>query len=570
MVNAKHIPALLLLLAATLVSCVYDDAPVLRNDDARRAVQVTFTLAAGNAPTDTRAEGPTWGDYYPNKNGTEWENAIDPDDLQVLLYTADNAYIARVENLVYFRNDDGTYTYHGQLTADADDLTPDTSYKIMVFANCGINNDTETNISTLANTTFTRDGADYIPLWGVKTTTLNLTPGTANNLDKIDLLRAMAKVEVTLSDALTDEYTLSSVTLNRYNQTGYCLPAGYNAVRETKDLEREDDTPASFRPYESLVTTDIPFTVNTDGNTAVCYLPEYKADDANPAQLTITLDNGKSYPLDLKDYNGGYYDLVRNHIYRYTITGVNDGTLTVQYLVQPWELVTSSIGWTENDGGFSLMPSGGSAGNLSSGDAEAVYCILSYPRYVEGSETKLENDRGCARFTFTLQKPEGAVWKAHLSNTEDFYFSENMNENQDYFVSNGIARTEPYTIQINPQNPWTEWENENEEESNNFNAPLSPKGQEWESNRTVPSTYFYITISVDGKHDVELKINPTNSSITTGRLYKEGRRFAGTDTRIWIRQLRAVRGYDFRDLAQNVDPTDENFDWWRVNPYWGN
>ena len=569
MVNAKHIPALFLLLAATLVSCVYDDAPVLRSDDARRAVQVTFTLAAGNAPTDTRA---TWGDhqYDPENIGTAWESAIAPDDLHVLLYTTNNAYVARVENLVYFRNDDGTYTYHGQLTADADDLTPDTSYKIMVFANCGINNNTE-DISSITDKTFAQN-ARYIPLWGVKTTTLNLTPGTANNLDKIDLLRAMAKVEVTLSDALTGEYTLSRVSLNRYNTTGYCLPVDYATASQTTDLDREDGTePISFNPNKSVSPSPIGFQI--ENGRAVCYLPEYEADDANPAQLTITLDNGKSYPLDLKDYttdNGGYYDLVRNHIYRYTITGVNDGTLTVQYRVLPWELVTSSIGWTENDGDFSLMPSGGSAENLSSGDAEAVYCILSYPRYVEGSETRLENDRGCARFTFTLQKPEGAVWKAHLSNTEDFYFSKNMNENQDYFVSNGIARTEPYTIQINPQNPWTEWENENEEESNNFNAPLSPKGQEWESNRTVPSTYFYITISVDGKHDVELKINPTNSSITTGRLYKEGRRFAGTDTRIWIRQLRAVQGYDFRDLAQNVDPTDENFDWWRVNPYWGN
>ena len=414
--------------------------------------------------------------------------------------------------------------------------------------------------------------------WVVTTAKFTLKPGERQTLDNgIDLLRAVAKIEVVLGDTPATEYTITDITLKRRNTTGYCLPYGWSTVGKTTDLEREGNTPASFRPYASLASSAGSFAVADNKLSAAYYLPEYAKSDANPAQLTITLakdgNKTKDYTLDLKGYttdNGGYYDLVRNHIYRYTITGVQDGELAVSYRVLPWELVTSSIGWTENDGGFSLMPSGGSAGDLSSGDAEAVYCILSYPRYVEGSETKLENDRGCARFTFTLQKPEGAVWKAHLSNTEDFYFSENMNENQDYFVSNGIARTEPYTIQINPQNPWTEWENENEEESNNFNAPLSLKGQEWESNRTVPSTYFYITISVDGKHDVELKINPTNSSITTGRLYKEGRRFAGTDTRIWIRQLRAVQGYDFRDLAQNVDPTDENFDWWRVNPYWGN
>lgn len=578
MVNAKHIPALLLLLAATLASCVYDNEPALHSDDGRQAVQVTFTLAAGNAPTDTRAEGPTWGDVYPNENGTEWEKAIDPDDLQVLLYTAaDNGYVARVENLVYFRNDDGTYTYHGQLTADADDLTPDTEYKIMVFANCGINNDTETNIYTLANTTFTRDGADYIPLWGVKTTTLNLTPGTANNLDKIDLLRAMAKVEVTLSDALTGEYTLNSVTLNRYNTTGYCLPAGYNAVRETKDLEREDDTPASFRPYPSLETTPLSFTVSDDGNTAVYYLPEYAKSDANPAQLTITLakdgNKTKDYTLHLKDYNtdnGGYYDLVRNHIYRYIITGVNDGALTVQYLVLPWELVSTETGWPGNSSGYKLRAEGGNDEDFSgddAGDADVIYGIICSPRYDGGVPTndKLENSTGGARFEFIFTKPEGVVWTAHLSNTEDFYFSTNTTGGK-HMVSNGISsetrgENNPYIIQINARHRWTEWQGEDD-----FNAPLTKYGQSWETEQTVPSTYFYITASLDGEHEVELNINPTSDNATS--LYKEGRRFPGTGTRIWIRQLRAVEGWGFEQLAQNVAPTSPDFQWWRVNPYW--
>ena len=569
MVNAKHIPALLLLLAATLVSCVYDDAPVLRSDDARQAVQVTFTLAAGNAPTDTRA---TWGDHqYDSENGTAWESAIDPDDLHVLLYTAaDNGYVGRVENLVSFRNDDGTYTYHGQLTADADDLTPGTEYKIMVFANCNIDNNTEDIFSIATNTTFAQN-ARYIPLWGVKTTTLNLTPGTANNLDKIDLLRAMAKVEVTLSDALTGEYTLSSVILNRYNTTGYCLPADYDAVSETKELERESDMPASFRPYSSVSTEDLRFRIEND--TAVCYLPEYKADDDNPAVLTITL-NGKAYTLDLKGYttdNGGYYDLVRNHIYRYTITGVNEGTLTVQYRVQPWELVSTETGWPGENNFYQLLPSGGENDDYQEGDADAVYGVLSYPRYADGEEnTVLRSGRPGARFQFTLSKPDGVVWTAHLSNTEDFEFS-NSDDNGQHMVSTGISRNEPYYIQINPRHPWTVWP-EGEEESTDFDAPLSEYGQRWETEHIVPSTYFYVTASLDGEHEVELNINPPLSSDTDNNsLYTydgHSRRFPGTGTRIWIRQLRAVEGQGFGYLARDVDPTSPDFEWWRVNPYW--
>ena len=572
MVNAKHIPALLLLLAATLASCVYDDEPALHSDDGRQAVQVTFTLAAGNAPTDTRA---TWGDHqYDSENiGTAWESAIDPDDLHVLLYTADgrNTYVARVENLVSFRNDDGTYTYHGQLTADADDLTPDTSCKIMVFANCGINNNTEDISSIATNTTFEQN-ARYIPLWGVKTTPLNLTPGTADNLGDIDLLRAMAKVEVTLSDALTGEYTLGSVSLNRYNTTGYCLPAGYATAPQTTDLDREDGTaPISFNPKASVPSSPSPIGFQIENGRAVCYLPEYEADDTKPAQLTITLDKDgktKDYTLDLKDYNtdnGGYYDLVRNHIYRYTITGVNDGTLTVQYLVLPWELVSTETGWPGENNFYQLLPSGGENEDYQEGDADAVYGVLSYPRYADGEgNTVLRSGKPGARFQFTLSKPDGVVWTAHLSNTEDFEFSYSEDNGQ-HMVSTGISRDEPYYIQINPKHPWTVWP-EGEEESTNFDAPLSKYGQRWETEHIVPSTYFYVTASLDGEHEVELNINPASGNATS--LYKDGRRFPGTGTRIWIRQLRAVEGWGFEQLAQNVDPTSPDFQWWRVNPYW--
>ena len=562
MVNAKYIPTLLLLLAATLASCVYDDAPATRDDDARQAVQVTFTLAAGNAPAETRAEGTTWGDDYPSADATAWENAIDR--LQVLVYDKEGTTrVGQVENLIRFSNADGqSYTYHGQLTTTGTELTRGTSYKFVILAN--IDPNLTDNNNPLEDLTFEQNAAN-IPMWGVTTQTLTLTPGTADNLGSIDLLRAMAKVEVCLSDELKDEYTLKSVTLNRYNKTGYCLPAGYNDVSETTELDREGSKPASFNPCPSLAN-DIIFTTNADNGTAVCYLPEYANDDANPAQLTITLTNegtDKEYTLDLKDYTtDAYYNLVRNHIYRYTITDVNDGTLTVKYRVLPWEVVSSEIGWSDKIE-YSLLPSGAEEKNLTSGDVEAVYCIVNYPRYVEGSNNnydKLEDDRGCARFTFTLTGPKGTVWKAHLSNEKDFYFSENQNTEQNYFVSNGIARKDPYTIQINPQNKWTE--NASFEDKD-----LTDWGRTNEETHTIPSTYFYITISVDGKHEVELEINPP-TSYTTTQIYKEGRRFAGTNTRIWIRQLRAVKGLGLRKLAQNVDPTSKDFEWWRVNPYW--
>ena len=549
-----------LLLAVVPASCVYDypaaDAPA--DDDTR--VWLTFTLAVdqanGTAPTRT-----TWEDNYDPESGTTWENHIDPDDVQVLIYSTDgNQCIAQVENLACIQAEGG-YTYHGELTASAGQLQAGEPYKIMVLANCGGIN----NTNDIPNLTFTEGSTGYIPMWGVTTATLDLTPGLSQDLGQIDLLRALAKIEVVLGDAPKTEYTITGITLNRRNTTGYCLPDGWSTVDKTTDLERESNTPASFRPYSSLASSAGNFAVADNQLSAAYYLPEYAKSDANPAQLTITLAKDgktKDYTLDLKDYTtGAYYDLVRNHIYRYTVTGVQDGELAVSYRVLPWEKVTSGIGWEE--GGCQLIAEGGEETDLSSGDADAVYCILCKPAYKGGVDDNDELKEGSAgaRFTFHLQKPEGTVWTAHLSNEEDFYFSTTPDDGTHMAVT-GIAREEPYTIQINARNAWTK--------GTSFDQ-LTPWGQEQEERRNVPSTYFYITISTDGIHEEELVINPIHDAEVGGYknpLYKENRRFAGTDTRIWIRQLRAVKGMNFEELARNVDPTDNRFDWWRVNPYW--
>ena len=176
------------------------------------------------------------------------------------------------------------------------------------------------------------------------------------------------------------------------------------------------------------------------------------------------------------------------------------------------------------------------------------------------------------------------MWTAHLSNNKDFYFSDsNIDTDNDgtketKMVSTGIARTEKYYIQINATNPWQEIEDEDgkplPEGQIDFDS-RSAWGAQVEAEHRVVDTYFYITVSPDGEHEVELEINP---ALSTPTHFIDNRRFPGTATRIWIRQVPAQEGrsgegqpgavWNAANLAEDIDPTDEDFQWWRVNPYW--
>ena len=74
-------------------------------------------------------------------------------------------------------------------------------------------------------------------------------------------------------------------------------------------------------------------------------------------------------------------------------------------------------------------------------------------------------------------------------------------------------------------------------------------------------------------------INPSfeESDIDSKKFpFLKKRRFAGEDTFIWIRHLRAQYGWqNLEYLARDVDPNAsgneeewDNFQWWMVNKYW--
>ena len=567
--TSLHIAFAALLSLLLLASCSRNDEVAVAEGEEGK-VYVTLTLSINGEEVGSRATGE---DYDNPGDGNEWENTID--DLQILIYDANNNYVGKVEDLIQLL--DGRYS--GTLSSDAE-WTGNTNYKIMAFANCP-SIDNPSNISTLD---YTRANVSYIPMWGVTTTTFDLTPGESDDIGSIDLLRAMAKVEVNFAESFPSDYEIGAITISPYNTQGYCLPAGYESVETTGALDREEaGTAYSFNPLAvSASTSSLTFT--EENGKYYIYLPEYdNSTDAAKIQVTV---NDETYYLEFKDYENGVptgdpYDIVRNHIYRYTITGVNDGKLIIKYKAMPWELVTSEIGFMKN---ITCVL------RAEDGDEEATYGILHKPTYTSkkynngGDYSILKPGTAGAIYRFDLQAPAGTVWTAHLSNNEDFYFSDSNYKDDKKLVSTGIARGNssknlPYYIQINARNPWQAIEDKNGEDLKegeiDFNT-LSDWGREVESEHRVVDTYFYITVSVDGIHETELEINPIESESTD---FKDDRRFPGTATRIWIRQVPAQQGtgqenqevketWPAQELAKNINPTEAEFQWWRVNPYW--
>ena len=214
-------------------------------------------------------------------------------------------------------------------------------------------------------------------------------------------------------------------------------------------------------------------------------------------------------------------------VYGYFLQG---GALCLDWQVMPWNKVTSEISWSNvNCEMFAWHKSSPSA---TTGDEEGKYCLVNYPRYATDKHNSLVAKSSGAAFYFKVDSPTGLVWKAHLTNPKEFAFNYAKSTESTNCVSTGIARTAPYQIKVEALKPWTE--------GTSFDQLTDwAKGK---GSNPVVYTDLYVTVSLDGIHEYEVEINPDGA----GGMYKKGRKFAGTNTRIRIFQLQAIKdkGYD--------------------------
>lgn len=377
----------------------------------------------------------------------------------------------------------------------------------------------------------------------------------------IPLVRAVSKLHFYFARKNTAEAMTENVKVTRIEIDGSTFPTeSYVFPDEEKYDEANANKSATRGKYGTPDYVTTPLTLDGVENTGIKAVtdPEtYKRGPSEIAQAYMDRMNNEIGGHDLsylretnKPIKGTiYYKLaegdyersktftipssgnaIRNRelvVYGYFLQG---GALCLDWQVMPWNKVSSEISWSNvNCQMFAWHKSSPSA---TTGDEEGKFCLVNYPRYETDKHNSLVAKSSGAAYYIKVDGPTGLVWKAHLTNTDDFTFSYSSSiAEKTNCVSTGIARTDPYQIKVEAKKAWTE--------GTSFDQ-LTPWAEAKGSNPVY--TDLYVTVSLDGIHEYEVEINPDGA----GGIYKKGRKFAGTNTRIRIFQLQAFKnkGYD--------------------------
>lgn len=458
----RYIPYLTIVLAALLLGACHsimdDEVCADQPSDTTTPVQIGFTLTTGDVSSRVTEEP---------EAGTGRENYIDiaNNNFRILLFKTDNTYLTALKvNRITQTGDDGT-TYY--VEGELDEAYTD--FKLVVLANWGTYADnwtSETTIADVCEATYSYSSSfninnDLIPMYGVQTyNNVELRADLLTELPTdIDLLRAMAKIEVTCS---APDIELTDVTLHNYNTSGMCAPKNNTAtwdVDTETDCSHEIHLPVGITPNEE----SLPF--KKVDESYIIYVPEFDNTDVTTKKsfISVSLERNDT-PVVLEnpniffgEYNDGTlkdntdFDIVRNHYYKYTIANVDDG-IKLQLEVMPWEHEEWTVEWS-----YAYDFSCTVEKNPIVDENETYYPIV----YTATNDPSQLND---IFINFQLNEPAGTRWVASLDNGQDFFFCDPNSNNpsiDDHYVPGGYAGDSQVTIRIkafgeyNPDNPQT-------------------------------------------------------------------------------------------------------------------
>lgn len=342
-----------------LVSCDQGDTGA-ENTEAH----ITLTLCLKGTDTDNYTRtGQSGGkqiasrseDSETDEPGTEMENSIDLSRFHVVFYQTNQQMAGILQNMVLVHLGGNIYRLTGSLPVSNKVLVGNHfEGKMVVYANFDMSEDDlkkDYNHTDIAQKSFNYEAnPKYLPMWGVQKVDFTLAAGKRQDFSDIDLLRAVAKVKVNLSnDMKKNGWSIHSMKLINYNNEGYCMPGKYTDCERTASLTHEE-----FEHFKDSKQTD---GITMNDNVPI-YLPEYQnkgKEDAEKCVIKLKLEykgnvfldasgNEKEYTLRFINYTDTgaegttTNDIVRDHYYTFEVYKGSNGQNLVKLTVRKWNV----------------------------------------------------------------------------------------------------------------------------------------------------------------------------------------------------------------------------------------
>ena len=368
MKGIRHAERLLKFLLATamawlgciaLVSCDQGDT---ESENAEAHITLTLCMKGTDTDNNTRI-GQSGGKQIasrgeedePKDPGTEMENSIDFSRFHVVFYDANHRRAGILQNMVLVHVGGNIYRLTGSLPVSNKVLVGNYfEGKMVVYANFDMSEDELQkgyNDDAIALKAFDYEAnPKYLPMWGVKKVAFTLAAGKRQDFSDIDLLRAVAKVKVYLSnDMKKNGWSIHSMQLFNYNNKGYCMPGKYTDCEQTASLTHEEfEHFFNSRQTSGItMTDDVPI-----------YLPEYQNTGRNEVDKCVikvklarnesveqdASGKEKEYTLRFIDYTDKgtegttTNDIVRDHYYIFEVYKGSNGQNLVKLTVKKWNV----------------------------------------------------------------------------------------------------------------------------------------------------------------------------------------------------------------------------------------
>ena len=342
-----------------LVSCDQGDTNA---GEAEANITLTLCLKGADKINNTRIGQPfvkplasRGEENEPKDPGTEMENTIDFSRFHVVFYQANQQMAGILQNMVLIHMGGNIYQLTGSLPVSNKVLVGNHFVgKMVVYANFDMSEadlQKDYNHTDIAQKSFNYEAnPEYLPMWGVQKVDFTLAAGKRQDFSDIDLLRAVAKVKVNLSnDMKKNGWSIHSMRLINYNNRGYCMPKKYAECEQTASLTHEEFSHFydAKQGGDILMTDDVPI-----------YLPEYQnidKADADKCVIKLKLNykgnverddsgNEKEYTLRFIDYTDKgtegttTNDIVRDHYYIFEVYKGSNGQNLVKLTVRKWNV----------------------------------------------------------------------------------------------------------------------------------------------------------------------------------------------------------------------------------------